>query len=117
MALDRKTVLVCSCEASMPLDECALARACQGAALSSHRQLCRAELARFQKARLLAGETGRVLRHRSSRDVQPANRAGSDGEADPDERGHDDRVNRDTRQQRGSARLPIGGVQGATTME
>lgn len=61
MALDRKTVLVCSCEASMPLDEGALARACQGAALSSHRQLCRAELARFQKALGGAGEAGLLV--------------------------------------------------------
>lgn len=42
-----RTVFVCSCEDTMPLDRKALGRACTGAALETARQLCRAELPRF----------------------------------------------------------------------
>lgn len=45
-----RTVFVCTCEDTMPLDETALARACKGAGLQGARQLCRAELARFEAA-------------------------------------------------------------------
>ncbi len=45
-----RTILVCSCEETMPLDQGALKRGCQGATLVSNRQLCRAQLDRFQTA-------------------------------------------------------------------
>jgi ferredoxin len=45
---DRRTILVCSCEDTMPLDGGTLKRACRGAELVSGRQLCRAELERFR---------------------------------------------------------------------
>jgi ferredoxin len=45
---DRRTLLVCSCEDTMPLDGDALRRGCQGAPIVSGRQLCRAELERFR---------------------------------------------------------------------
>ena len=43
-----RTILVCSCEDTMPLDAGALARGCQGVEIVSGRQLCRAELERFR---------------------------------------------------------------------
>jgi ferredoxin len=45
---DRRTLLVCSCEDTMPLDSGALRRGCQGAEIVRGRQLCRAELDRFR---------------------------------------------------------------------
>ncbi len=45
---DRPTLLVCSCEETMPLDKGALARGCPGHEIVAGRQLCRAELARFR---------------------------------------------------------------------
>jgi ferredoxin len=45
---DRRTLLVCSCEDTMPLDAGALQRGCQGAEIVRGRQLCRAELDRFR---------------------------------------------------------------------
>jgi ferredoxin len=45
---DRRTILVCSCEDTMPLDTGALARGCRGAEIVGGRQLCRAELERFR---------------------------------------------------------------------
>jgi ferredoxin len=45
---DRRTILVCSCEDTMPLDPDALGRGCRGADIVSGHQLCRAELARFR---------------------------------------------------------------------
>ncbi len=45
---DQRTLLVCSCEDTMPLDAGALARGCRGAEIVSGRQLCRAELERFR---------------------------------------------------------------------
>jgi ferredoxin len=77
---DRQTLLVCSCEDTMPLDRGTLARGCPGHDIVGGRQLCRAELARFralaasgvlltvgctQEAPLfreIAGETGGDLR-------------------------------------------------------
>jgi ferredoxin len=51
MAASReRTVFVCSCEETMPLDHAAIARACRGARVEGARQLCRAELARFEAA-------------------------------------------------------------------
>jgi ferredoxin len=45
-----RTVFVCSCEDTMPLDQAGIARACAGARVEGARQLCRAELARFEAA-------------------------------------------------------------------
>jgi ferredoxin len=45
---DRRTLLVCSCEDTMPLDAGALARGCRGAEIVNGRQLCRAELERVR---------------------------------------------------------------------
>jgi ferredoxin len=45
---DQRTILVCSCEDTMPLDADALTRGCRGANIVSGRQFCRAELARFR---------------------------------------------------------------------
>lgn len=50
-----RTVFVCSCEGTMPLDERALAKGCRGARLETARQLCRAELPRLTAA-LAKGE-------------------------------------------------------------
>src|SRR5215469_7603392 len=49
MAEDR-TILLCSCEDTMPIDASAVRKACRGAAVASGRQLCRAELDRFRTA-------------------------------------------------------------------
>jgi ferredoxin len=45
---DQRTILVCSCEDTMPLDLGALRRGCRGAEIIAGRQLCRAELERFR---------------------------------------------------------------------
>jgi ferredoxin len=57
MKLDGRTVLVCNCEASMPLDGAALGRALGAEAPVVHTQLCRAQLAAFRHA----VETGEKL--------------------------------------------------------
>ena len=49
------TILICSCEDTIPLDAGAVGRACRGARVATAHQLCRAELAQF---RTLAGEPG-----------------------------------------------------------
>jgi ferredoxin len=49
MAEDR-TILLCSCEDTMPLDAGAVRSACRGAAVTAGRALCRAELDRFRAA-------------------------------------------------------------------
>ncbi len=46
----KRTILVCSCEDTMPLDAGALGRGCRGAEIKEARQLCRAELERFRAA-------------------------------------------------------------------
>jgi hypothetical protein len=43
-----RTLLVCSCEDTMPLDETSIQRGCKGAQLKTARHLCRAEVERFQ---------------------------------------------------------------------
>jgi ferredoxin len=49
--MDRKqTILLCSCESTMPLDTDAVARGCRGAKVETAGQLCRAELERFHSA-------------------------------------------------------------------
>jgi ferredoxin len=55
MAERPRTILICSCEDTMPLDGEAARRACRGAEVIEGRQLCRAELDRFRKA-ATAGE-------------------------------------------------------------
>ncbi|MDH3596643.1 MAG: 4Fe-4S binding protein [Rhodospirillales bacterium] len=54
MELKGKTLLVCNCETSMPLDEGKLAKACKAAGaageLALNSQLCRAQLGNFQAA-------------------------------------------------------------------
>jgi ferredoxin len=42
------SILLCSCEDTMPLDAAAVKRGCRGAEVSSARQLCRAELEKFR---------------------------------------------------------------------
>jgi ferredoxin len=45
---DKRTILVCSCEGTMPLDEGAIRRGCDHADVLTAHQLCRAELDRFR---------------------------------------------------------------------
>jgi len=47
---EKRTILVCSCEDTMPLDADALARGCHGAQVKTANQLCRAEIERFRAA-------------------------------------------------------------------
>jgi ferredoxin len=47
--VDRRAILVCSCEDTVPLDGDALQHGCRGAHLMSGRQFCRAELDRFRE--------------------------------------------------------------------
>jgi len=47
---DQRTILVCSCEDSMPLDADAIRRGCKGAQVIAGKMLCRAELERFRAA-------------------------------------------------------------------
>ncbi len=49
MADQKRHIVVCSCEDTMPLDTETLRRSCRGAEVTSGRQLCRAELDRFRK--------------------------------------------------------------------
>ena len=50
MAERPRTILICSCEDTMPLDGDAVRRACRDTEVIEGRQFCRAELARFRKA-------------------------------------------------------------------
>jgi ferredoxin len=50
MAERPRTILICSCDDTMPLDGESVRRACRGAEVLEGRQLCRAELERFRKA-------------------------------------------------------------------
>jgi ferredoxin len=45
-----RTILICSCEDTMPLDAGAVKRACRGADVQTGRQLCRSELDKFRAA-------------------------------------------------------------------
>jgi len=45
---EKRTILACSCEDSMPLDAEALQRGCRGMGIETARQLCRAEIERFR---------------------------------------------------------------------
>jgi ferredoxin len=44
------TILICSCENTMPLDRAAVERGCRGAKVLTANQLCRAELEKFRAA-------------------------------------------------------------------
>src|SRR3982075_2756133 len=50
MADRPSTILICSCEDTMPLDRAAVARGCRGAKVLTARQLCRAELEKLRGA-------------------------------------------------------------------
>jgi ferredoxin len=50
MADRQQTIFLCSCEDTMPLDADAVQRGCRGATIETARQLCRAEIRRFQAA-------------------------------------------------------------------
>jgi ferredoxin len=50
MADQPRTIFLCSCEDTMPLDPEAVRRACRGANLTTANQLCRAEVERFRTA-------------------------------------------------------------------
>jgi len=56
MAEDRRRIVVCSCEDTMPLDVDTIAKACAGADVVSGRQFCRAELERFRRLLPEAGD-------------------------------------------------------------
>jgi ferredoxin len=45
---EQRTVLICSCDDTVPLDRAAITRGCRGAEVVAGRQLCRAELERFR---------------------------------------------------------------------
>ena len=47
--VDPRSILVCSCEDTMPLDSDALRQGCRGGRLVTGRQFCRAELERFRE--------------------------------------------------------------------
>ena len=47
---EKRTILVCSCEDTMPLDADAIQRGCRGAQVKTANQLCRAEIERFRAA-------------------------------------------------------------------
>ena len=47
---EKRTILVCSCENTMPLDAGAMQRGCRGAEVKTAHQLCRAEIERFRAA-------------------------------------------------------------------
>jgi ferredoxin len=48
MSSDGNNIVICSCEDTMPLDATAIRRGCRGAAVTTARQLCGAELDRFR---------------------------------------------------------------------
>ena len=50
MAERPRTILICSCEDTMPLDGEAVGRACRDSVVIEGRQFCRAELERFRRA-------------------------------------------------------------------
>jgi ferredoxin len=52
---DQRTIIVCSCEDTMPLDTDAVARGCRGASVTSAHQLCRAEIERFRTTAAAGG--------------------------------------------------------------
>src|SRR5256885_14379760 len=55
MAKESRTILVCSCEDTMPLDAGAIRRGCRGASVETAHHLCRAEIERFRAAAAAGG--------------------------------------------------------------
>ena len=55
MAERPRTILICSCEDTMPLDGKAVGRVCRDSVVIEGRQFCRAELERFRKAAATGG--------------------------------------------------------------
>ncbi len=53
---EKRTILVCSCEDTMPLDAAAIERGCRGADVVTGRYMCRAEVERFRKLAEGGGE-------------------------------------------------------------
>jgi ferredoxin len=51
----KQTIVLCSCEGTMPLDPDAVRRGCRGAKVETAGQLCRAELERFRAAAATGG--------------------------------------------------------------
>src|SRR4249919_708177 len=47
---EKRTILVCSCEDTMPLDVDAIQHGCKGANIETSRFLCRDQLEQFRKA-------------------------------------------------------------------
>src|SRR6266540_311393 len=45
-----RTIFLCSCDDTMPLDTAAVRRGCRGARIETAHQLCRAEIERFRTA-------------------------------------------------------------------
>jgi ferredoxin len=56
MAEKTRTLFICSCERTMPLDADAIGRGCRGASIESANHLCRAELQRFSSAAAKGGD-------------------------------------------------------------
>jgi ferredoxin len=56
MAEKPRTLFICSCEKTMPLDADAISRACKGAKVESANNLCRAEIERFGTAAAKGGD-------------------------------------------------------------
>jgi ferredoxin len=50
MVAEKRTILVCSCEDTMPLDADAIRRTCRGATVETARFLCRDQIDQFRKA-------------------------------------------------------------------
>jgi ferredoxin len=55
MAEKPRTLFICSCERTMPIDADAVNRGCKGAAIESANHLCRAEIERFAAAAAAGG--------------------------------------------------------------
>ena len=53
---EKRTILVCSCEDTMPLDKAAIESGCPGADVETGRYLCRTEVERFSKTIAAGGD-------------------------------------------------------------
>jgi hypothetical protein len=56
MAEKPRTLFICSCERTMPLDADAIGRGCKGSEIESANHLCRAELERFSSIAAKGGD-------------------------------------------------------------
>lgn len=56
MAEKSRTLFICSCERTMPLDEGAIGRGCKGSVVEAANHLCRAEIERFSNVAAKGGE-------------------------------------------------------------